>query len=108
MILVFGYSTLLKELVKRARKEKVGISLRQNIRIIFTTEIDNQHSREFVSKLASKGVPITYTALSCVPYFMNQVSKVIVGALTMYSNGSLLGLAGTALVASFSPGRILR
>lgn len=70
--------------------------------------MENEHSREFVSKLASKGVPITYTALSCVPYFMNQVSKVIVGALTMYSNGSLLGLAGTAVVSERSPGGVLR
>ncbi|GBG27976.1 Translation initiation factor eIF-2B subunit delta [Hondaea fermentalgiana] len=54
---------------------------------------------DLVKRLASAGISCVFIELSSLSYMMGSVTKVILGAAAMLSNGTLLGPAGTALVA---------
>lgn len=80
--------------------------------IILVEDYNKDHCKEFCSKLSALGHEVSpkfmennliskviYTVLSSVPYFMKNVTKVFVGAVTMFANGTLLNMAGTAMVS---------
>jgi len=68
------------------------------VQIILASETGNQSFTDFATEVGSQGIQVIFTTINAIPYFMNRVNKIIVGSITMYSNGSMLGIAGTALV----------
>ncbi|KAJ9062023.1 hypothetical protein DSO57_1015068 [Entomophthora muscae] len=52
-----------------------------------------------VRKLVRKGVECTYVPLAGVAYIAKEATKVFLGAHGLFSNGTLLARAGTAMVA---------
>ena len=55
--------------------------------------------RELLKALAEHGIQCTYSMLPAVAYVMKDVTKVILGASAMMSNGTALSRTGTAVVA---------
>ncbi len=55
--------------------------------------------RELLKALAEHGIQCTYCMLPAVAYVMKDVTKVILGASAMMSNGTALSRTGTAVVA---------
>lgn len=54
--------------------------------------------RNLLNELLKEGIDCVYVLLNAVSYVMRGVSKVLVGASGMLSNGQLYGRSGTALV----------
>ena len=55
--------------------------------------------KQLLRRLASEGLKCTYVDLSAVSYVMQSVTKVLLGAETMLSNGVAMGYSGTATIA---------
>jgi translation initiation factor eIF-2B subunit delta len=55
--------------------------------------------KQLLRALANAGVPCTYVLLTAIGHVMREVSKVILGAHSLLSNGALYSRAGTAVVA---------
>jgi translation initiation factor eIF-2B subunit delta len=49
--------------------------------------------------LIEAGIPVTYILINAVGYVMDQVTKIILGAHCVYSNGTVQSRAGTCLIA---------
>ncbi|KAJ1917377.1 hypothetical protein H4219_003244 [Mycoemilia scoparia] len=62
---------------------------------------EDQDSSSSSSSVGSSGgcTGITYISINALGYVMRDVSKVLLGAEAFFANGTLLGKAGTALVA---------
>ena len=55
--------------------------------------------KQLLRRLASEGLKCTYVDLSAVSYVMQSVTKVLLGAESMLSNGVAMGYSGTATIA---------
>ena len=55
--------------------------------------------KQLLRRLASEGLKCTYVDLSAVSYVMQSITKVLLGAETMLSNGVAMGYSGTATIA---------
>jgi translation initiation factor eIF-2B subunit delta len=53
----------------------------------------------FCKCLLKAGVPCSYMALNAVPHAMPSVTKVLLGASAVKSNGAVIARAGSAIVA---------
>lgn len=67
---------------------------------IFTllTHIFHQ-GKSLLRILASTSIPCTYTLLPALPSLITEVTTVLLGAHSLFSNGAVYSRAGTALVA---------
>ena len=61
------------------------------------TRVDE--AKELVRLLACSGIECIFIELSSVAYVMSQVTKVFLGGAALFSNGTVMGRAGTAAVA---------
>lgn len=55
--------------------------------------------KELLRRLVNEGVRCTYALVHGLAYVMKEVTKVFLGAHTLFSNGTVLSRAGTASVA---------
>ena len=67
--------------------------------VVVVDSLPDRDGRGLLERLTAKGVHCTYTLVNALAYVMPQVTKVVLGAAAIMSNGSVLGQAGTALVA---------
>eukprot|EP01105_Mastigella_eilhardi_P017920 TRINITY_DN412_c0_g1_i1.p1 TRINITY_DN412_c0_g1~~TRINITY_DN412_c0_g1_i1.p1 ORF type:complete len:636 (+),score=191.18 TRINITY_DN412_c0_g1_i1:28-1908(+) len=74
----------------------------RNFRVIVVESRPLCEGIALVRTLAGAGIHCTYALPSAVPGMMREVTKVIVGAYSMLSNGSLVSRVGTAMVASLA------
>jgi translation initiation factor eIF-2B subunit delta len=97
IILTFGSSPLLRKVLIHCAK------LRKYRLIV----VDSRPLNEGLQTLAalSNAVPCVYTPLSGAASALKDVSKVILGASCLLSNGSMLAVAGTAMVAALAKAR---
>lgn len=97
VILTFGSSPLLRKVLLHC------VKLRK-FRLIV---VDSRPLNEGLQTVAalSNVVPCVYTPLSGAAYALKDVSKVILGASCLLSNGSMLAVAGTAMVAALAKAR---
>lgn len=94
IILTFGSSPLLRKVLLHCAKLR-------KFRLIV---VDSRPLNEGLQTVAtlSNVVPCVYTPLSGTAYALKDVSKVILGASCLLSNGSMLAVAGTAMVAALA------
>lgn len=85
--------------------ERSLISAKQsgkNVKVIVVDSKPFFEGRQLVTVLSQFGIECTYTMLEGMPFVMKNVTKVIVGAAAMTSNGSLMSRSGTAIVAAIA------
>ncbi|OLL22022.1 putative translation initiation factor eIF-2B subunit delta [Neolecta irregularis DAH-3] len=92
VILVFGYSSLLSRLLISAHKNVAFRIVVVDSRPWFT-------GKTFVRELSDCGIESSYCLISGIGYVMKDVTKVLLGAHAMLSNGGLYSTVGTALIA---------
>ncbi len=93
VILVYGRSYSV-ELALCMAKEKG-----KAFRVVVVDARPLLEGRRLLATLAKAGIPATYLNLNAVSYVMRSVSKVLLGAAAMLSNGAVISRAGTAAVA---------
>lgn len=71
----------------------------KRFRLIIVDSTPLLEGKEFLKRMTLAGIQCTYVLLNAVCYMMKEVTKVLVGAYAMLSNGNLVSRAGTALVA---------
>lgn len=55
--------------------------------------------KELARRLINQGLDVTYILINALPYIMPTVTKVLMGASSILSNGNVLSRVGTAVVA---------
>jgi len=93
VILVYAASYSVEQVLLKAADEG------KSFRVIVVDSRPKLEGRQLLQRLVKRGLKCTYILVSSVSYIMKEVSKVIVGAYSMLSNGSVMARAGTASVA---------
>jgi translation initiation factor eIF-2B subunit delta len=98
VILTFGSSPLIRKALLHASQHH------KKFRLIV---IDTRPLNEGLQTLASlsNSIHCVYSPLSATPVVLKDVTKVILGASCLLSNGSMLAAAGTAMVAALAKQR---
>eukprot|EP01017_Pseudomicrothorax_dubius_P004490 TRINITY_DN10914_c0_g1_i2.p1 TRINITY_DN10914_c0_g1~~TRINITY_DN10914_c0_g1_i2.p1 ORF type:complete len:307 (-),score=52.13 TRINITY_DN10914_c0_g1_i2:50-970(-) len=89
VILTFGRSYVVERLLRECKKK---------FHLIIVDNPPYYEGRQMALRLARQ-IPITYTCISGVAYFMRKVQKVFLGASSMLSNGALISRVGTAMIS---------
>lgn len=75
-------------------------SLGKNFSVVIVDSRPLCEGLTMARELSVKGLKCTYVLPRALSYVMRGVTKVLVGAFAMYSNGSLMSRVGTAMIAS--------
>lgn len=97
VILTYGSSPLLTKILLECSKKK-----KFNLIIIDSRPLNN--GLDLLAQISSS-IHCIYSPLSGAAYLMKDVTKVLLGASCMMSNGSMLAPAGTAMVAALATKR---
>ncbi|GFP94792.1 translation initiation factor eif-2b subunit delta, partial [Phtheirospermum japonicum] len=68
-------------------------------RVVIVDSRPELQGQRLLRRLVEKGISCTYTHVSAVAYVMRGVTKVIMGACSVFSNGAVYSRVGTACVA---------
>ncbi|KAI7830565.1 hypothetical protein BC939DRAFT_483021 [Gamsiella multidivaricata] len=93
VILTYARSSVVQGLLLAAHAKGI------KFKVIVVDSRPRFEGKQLVRTLASAGVPCTYVLLTAIGHVMREVSKVILGAHSLLSNGALYSRAGTAVVA---------
>ncbi|XP_054716243.1 translation initiation factor eIF-2B subunit delta-like [Uloborus diversus] len=97
IILVFSYSSLVKDVLCKAYDQD------KKFQVIVVDSRPKMEGLEMLRRLVRRGLHCSYVSITALSYVMKEVSKVIIGAHALLSNGcvmSRLGCKQVALVAS--------
>lgn len=92
-ILTFARSSIVESVLLEALA--TGIKFR----VIVVDARPKLEGKELLYRLSQAGITCTFVTINAVPFVMKEVSKVILGASSVLSNGAILARAGTAIVA---------
>jgi translation initiation factor eIF-2B subunit delta len=93
VLLVYGHSEVILELLVMQKH------LSKQFRVIVVDSRPLLEGRKMLEKLRESDIKCSYILLNCISYVMDQVTKVLLGAAALMSDGSVLGRVGTACVA---------
>nr|CAH7735934.1 unnamed protein product [Callosobruchus chinensis] len=93
VILIYGCSSLLKKILVDAHKDG------KKFKVIITDSRPLLEGKEMLRRLVVAGIKCTYIFLNAVSYVMNSVTKVLLGAHALLTNGYVMSRIGTAQVA---------
>mmetsp|Transcript_19969 Transcript_19969/g.32920 ORF Transcript_19969/g.32920 Transcript_19969/m.32920 type:complete len:456 (+) Transcript_19969:29-1396(+) len=93
VILTFGRSCVIEQLLLAAHENGV------DFKVVVVNARPRNEGQLLVDRLAKAGIDCVFILLTSISYMMESASKVFLGSCAMMSNGTLLGRAGTALVA---------
>ncbi|KAF9918792.1 hypothetical protein BX616_005602 [Lobosporangium transversale] len=93
VILTYARSSVVQGLLLAAHAKGI------KFKVIIVDSRPRFEGKQLLSALANAGVPCTYVLLTAIGHVMREVSKVILGAHSLLSNGALYSRAGTAVVA---------
>ncbi|KAF9349445.1 hypothetical protein BGX26_012257 [Mortierella sp. AD094] len=93
VILTYARSSVVQDLLLAAHAKGI------KFKVIVVDSRPRFEGKQLLRALASAGVPCTYVLLTAIGHVMREVSKVILGAHSLLSNGALYSRAGTAVVA---------
>lgn len=98
VILTYGSSRVVKELLVSAHKAG------KRFRVIIVDCRPFLEGKTLLRELVASGLKgvCTYVYLNALGYIVKEVTKTIIGAHCIYSNGSLMSRVGTAMVAHLS------
>ena len=94
VILTLGYSEVVDLTLREAAEQK-----KTNFRVIIVDSQPLMEGRRLLSQLRQAGIECTYVMLNALTYVMQDVTKVLLGASALMSDGSVWGRAGAACVA---------
>ncbi|CAH1957273.1 unnamed protein product [Acanthoscelides obtectus] len=93
VILIYGCSSLLKKILVDAHKEG------KKFKVIVADSRPLLEGKEMLRRLVVAKIECTYIFLNAVSYVMNSVTKVLLGAHALLTNGYVMSRIGTAQVA---------
>ncbi|KAL1465166.1 hypothetical protein WDU94_004756, partial [Cyamophila willieti] len=93
VILTYGCSSLVEKVLLDAHKQGT------KFRVIVVDGSPWFEGKEMLRRLVKHRIDCSYVLLSAVSYIMREVSKVIIGAHALLSNGAVMSRAGTAQVS---------
>jgi translation initiation factor eIF-2B subunit delta len=93
VLLVYGHSEVILKVLLEQKE------LNKQFRVICVDSRPLLEGRKTLLALREAGIPCTYILLNCISYVMKDVTKVLLGASALMTDGSLLGRVGTACVA---------
>jgi len=94
VVLTFGRSRCVEQVLHRAHTVDG-----KRFHVVIVDARPELEGRGLLERLGAAGVSCTYAQISALAYVMPQVTKVVLGAAAIMSNGAVLGRAGTASVA---------
>uniref|UniRef100_A0A8D8Y4V4 Translation initiation factor eIF2B subunit delta n=2 Tax=Cacopsylla melanoneura TaxID=428564 RepID=A0A8D8Y4V4_9HEMI len=93
VILTYGCSSLVEKVLVDAHKKGT------KFRVIVVDGSPWFEGKEMLRRMIKHRIDCSYVLLSAVSYIMREVSKVIIGAHALLSNGAVMSRAGTAQVS---------
>jgi translation initiation factor eIF-2B subunit delta len=94
VLLVYGHSEVIVQLLVMQKEQ-----LKKSFRVIVVDGRPLLEGRRMLESLKKANVTCSYILLNCISYVMKDVTKVLLGAAALMSDGSVLGRVGTACVA---------
>ncbi|XP_027769425.1 translation initiation factor eIF-2B subunit delta-like isoform X2 [Solanum pennellii] len=93
VLLTYGSSSVVEMILLHAYE------LGKQFRVIVVDSRPKFEGRALLRRLVRKGLSCTYTHINAVSYIMHEVSRVLMGAESVLSNGTVYSIIGTACVA---------
>ncbi|XP_027168706.1 probable translation initiation factor eIF-2B subunit delta isoform X2 [Coffea eugenioides] len=93
VLLTYGSSAVVEMVILHAHK------LGKQFRVVIVDSRPRFEGQALLRKLVKIGVSCTYTHINAVSYIMREVTRVFLGAASVFSNGTVYSRVGTACVA---------
>ncbi|KAL3512298.1 hypothetical protein ACH5RR_025015 [Cinchona calisaya] len=93
VLLTYGSSAVVEMILLHAHE------LGKQFRVVVVDSRPRFEGRALLRKLVSLGLSCTYTHINAVSYIMHEVTRVFLGAASVFSNGTVYSRVGTACVA---------
>ncbi|EYU44301.1 hypothetical protein ABFS82_08G040500 [Erythranthe guttata] len=93
VLLTHGSSSAVEMILSHAHE------LGKMFRVVIVDSRPKLEGQKLLRRLVGKGVHCTYTHINAVSYIMHEVTKVLLGASSVLSNGTVYSRVGTACVA---------
>jgi translation initiation factor eIF-2B subunit delta len=94
VILTYGHAEVIVEILQLAAENKD-----RRLRVIVVDSRPLMEGKVMLEKLRKANIECTYILLNALTYVLQDVTKVLLGASALMSDGSILGRVGTACVA---------
>lgn len=94
VILTYGHAEVVAEILQLAAESKD-----RRLRVIVVDSRPLLEGRVMLEKLRKANIECSYILLNALTYVLQDVTKVLLGASALMSDGSVLGRVGTACVA---------
>ena len=93
VILTGSRSTSVEEILKKAYNSG------KNFKVVIVEGRPDRGARAMLERLSKIGIKCIFTLTQSVTYVIRDVTKIILGASALLTNGALVGRIGTALIA---------
>lgn len=93
VLLTYGSSSVVEMVILYAHE------LGKDFRVVVVDSHPRLEGQALLRRLVQKGLNCTYTHITAVSYIMHEVTKVFLGAASVFSNGTVYSRVGTACVA---------
>ncbi|CAN4079564.1 unnamed protein product [Withania somnifera] len=93
VLLTYGSSSAVEMILLHAHE--IG----KDFRVVVVDSRPKLEGRLLLRRLVGKGVKCTYTHINAISYIMHEVTRVLLGASSVLSNGTVYSRVGTASVA---------
>lgn len=93
VLLTYGSSCVVEMILLHAHE------LGKQFRVVIVDSRPKFEGQALLRRLVAKGLSCTYTHINAVSYVMHEVTKVLLGAASVLSNGTVYSRVGTASVA---------
>lgn len=93
VVLTYGSSCVVEMILLHAHE------LGKQFRVVVVDSRPKYEGQILLRRLVSKGLSCTYTHINAVSYIMHEVTKVLLGAASVLTNGTVYSRVGTASVA---------
>ncbi|KAI8810706.1 hypothetical protein BJ742DRAFT_799804 [Cladochytrium replicatum] len=93
VIMTYARSSVVIQLLLKAKAEKI------DFRVVIVDSRPKLEGKETLKQLVNAGIDCSYVLLNSVSMIMKQVTKVLVGASAVMSNGAVMSRIGTAVIA---------
>jgi len=100
--LLYAHERIQKEIIsnsERSDRKSSFLDVDQTFRVVVMDSRPRLEGRRALEELTEAGISVTYAFLPGITYVINDVTKVLLGASGIYSNGNVVSRAGTAMVA---------
>nr|XP_043607960.1 translation initiation factor eIF-2B subunit delta-like [Erigeron canadensis] len=93
VLLTYGSSSLVEMIMLHAHK------LGRQFRVVIVDSRPHFEGQQLLRRLVEKGLSCTYSHINGVSYIMHEVTRIFLGAASVFSNGTIYSTVGTACIA---------